>query len=184
MTRDDLRLAMTRRQFFRRSTGGVAIGIPALAGLLAQDGYAAPEPRDPKTGALVGFPNFPPKAKRVIFLHQSGAPSQIELFDPKMTAPSEIRSMTGEVTTRLPGVTFGGTFPRLAPNFIASFMISGEVVIVSTTSTSFISGTGLKKCIPINRSTRFVAVIISVITNEDVLLAKIAGGLTILSIVA
>ncbi len=31
-----------------------------------------------------------------------------------MTAPAEIRSVTGEVATTLPGVTFGGTFPRLA----------------------------------------------------------------------
>src|SRR5438552_14880039 len=83
MTRNDLLLAMTRRQFFRRGTAGVAIGIPALAGLLAQDGFAADEDRDPKTGGLVGFPNFAPKAKRVIFLHQSGAPSQIDLFDYK-----------------------------------------------------------------------------------------------------
>jgi hypothetical protein len=33
--------------------------------------------------ALPGFPNFTPKAKRVIYLHQSGAPSQMDLFDPK-----------------------------------------------------------------------------------------------------
>jgi hypothetical protein len=82
MNPDELRLAMTRRQFFRKSTAGVALGIPALAGLLGRDGYAA-EARDPKTGGLVEFPNFAPKAKRVIFLHQSGAPSQIELFDYK-----------------------------------------------------------------------------------------------------
>jgi len=31
-----------------------------------------------------------------------------------MTAPSEIRSITGEIPTKLPGVTFGGTFPKLA----------------------------------------------------------------------
>ena len=31
-----------------------------------------------------------------------------------MTATSEIRSATGEVQTRIPGVTFGGTFPKLA----------------------------------------------------------------------
>ena len=43
-----------------------------------------------------------------------GGPSQIETFDPKMSAPVEVRSATGEVATRLPGVTFGGTFPKLA----------------------------------------------------------------------
>jgi hypothetical protein len=43
-----------------------------------------------------------------------GGPSQIETFDPKMSAPAEIRSATGAVATRLPGVPFGGTFPKLA----------------------------------------------------------------------
>src|SRR5262249_48071273 len=43
-----------------------------------------------------------------------GGPSQIETFDPKMDQPAEIRSATGEVKTSLPGITFGGTFPRLA----------------------------------------------------------------------
>jgi uncharacterized protein (DUF1501 family) len=54
------------------------------------------------------------KDKSVVFLFLQGGPSQIETFDPKMSAPAEIRSITGEVQTRLPGVTFGGTFPRLA----------------------------------------------------------------------
>ena len=61
-----------------------------------------------------------------------------------------------------------GTFPKLDANFIASSITAGDEVIVPTTSTSFISGTGLKKCIPMKRSTRFVDVIISVITSDDV----------------
>jgi hypothetical protein len=36
-----------------------------------------------KDPGLQGFPNFPAKAKRVIYLFQSGAPSQMDLFDPK-----------------------------------------------------------------------------------------------------
>ena len=48
-------------------------------------------------------------------LFLQGGPSQIETFDPKMTAPVEIRSITGEVQSRLPGVTFGGTFPSSPP---------------------------------------------------------------------
>lgn len=54
------------------------------------------------------------KDKAVVLLFLQGGPSQIETFDPKMTAPSEIRSITGEVRTNIPGVTFGGTFPKLA----------------------------------------------------------------------
>src|SRR5262249_21653323 len=75
--------AMTRRQFFRRSTAGIAIGIPSLATLLTADSFAVDNPTEPKTGGLKGLPHFTPKAKRVIFLHQSGAPSQMELFDYK-----------------------------------------------------------------------------------------------------
>ncbi|MEQ9406181.1 MAG: DUF1501 domain-containing protein [Fuerstiella sp.] len=52
--------------------------------------------------------------RSVIFLFLHGGPSQIETFDPKMSAPAEIRSATGELTTRTPGVTFGGTFPGLS----------------------------------------------------------------------
>ncbi len=52
--------------------------------------------------------------KSVIFLFQHGGPSQFETFDPKMSAPAEIRCQTGEIATALPGVTFGSTFPRLA----------------------------------------------------------------------
>lgn len=54
------------------------------------------------------------KDKAVVFLFLQGGPPQAETFDPKMTAPAEIRSVTGEVPTTLPGITFGGTFPKLA----------------------------------------------------------------------
>ena len=52
--------------------------------------------------------------KSVIFLFLQGGPSQIETFDPKMTAPAEVRSVTGETPTRHAGISFGGTFPQLA----------------------------------------------------------------------
>lgn len=55
------------------------------------------------------------KGKSVIFVFQHGGPSQYESYDPKMTAPSGVRSMTGEIPTSLPGITFGGTMDRLAP---------------------------------------------------------------------
>jgi hypothetical protein len=52
--------------------------------------------------------------KSVIFLFLFGGPSQFETFDPKMSAPDGIRSVTGEIATALPGVTFGASFPQLA----------------------------------------------------------------------
>src|SRR6516164_9588739 len=84
-----------RRAFLR--VGSLALGGLSLPGLLA---------------AREG--NRPVTDKSVIFLFLHGGPSQIETFDPKMTAPAEIRSATGEVATKLPGITFGGTFPKLA----------------------------------------------------------------------
>jgi hypothetical protein len=67
--------ALTRRHFFGRTATG--IGIAALATLLDRDLKGA------TTGALPGFPNFAPKAKRIIYLFQSGGPSQLETFDYK-----------------------------------------------------------------------------------------------------
>ncbi|MCA8996934.1 MAG: DUF1501 domain-containing protein [Planctomycetaceae bacterium] len=52
--------------------------------------------------------------KSVVFVFMHGGPSQIETFDPKMTAPRGNASVTGEVSTKIPGVTFGGTFTRLS----------------------------------------------------------------------
>src|SRR5580765_8232612 len=83
---------ITRRHFFSRSSTG--IGIAALGSLLAQDGLAAAESN--ATGGLPGLPHFAPKAKRVVFLHQSGGPSQMDLFDYKPT----LDKLSG---TELPG---------------------------------------------------------------------------------
>ncbi|MFO0959721.1 MAG: DUF1501 domain-containing protein [Isosphaeraceae bacterium] len=52
--------------------------------------------------------------KSVIFLFLHGGPSQFETFDPKMDRPEGIRSAIGEIPTKLPGVTFGSSFPGLA----------------------------------------------------------------------
>ncbi|MGO9269332.1 MAG: DUF1501 domain-containing protein [Terriglobia bacterium] len=121
----EIRLQMTRRQLFGRTAKG--IGVAALASLLAPEALFASDAAgaaggiDPKTGGLIGFPNFAPKAKRVIFLHQSGAPSQIELFDykPKLRQfhgtelPDSIRQ--GQ---RITGMTSGqSSFPVAAPIF-------------------------------------------------------------------
>jgi hypothetical protein len=70
---------MTRRYFFHRA--GLGIGSVALGSLLKSD-LQGSESRNPQ-GGLHGLPHFTPKAKRVIYLFQSGAPSQLDLFDPK-----------------------------------------------------------------------------------------------------
>jgi hypothetical protein len=81
----ELDLHLTRRQLFGLTAKG--IGVAALASLLKQDGLAfltdQDSSHDLKTGGLTGLPHHPPKVKRVIFLHQSGGPSQFETFDYK-----------------------------------------------------------------------------------------------------
>src|SRR5688500_12223218 len=69
---------MTRRCFL--AGAGAGIGSTALATLLAEAaGAAAPS----GTGGLPGVPHFAARAKRVIYLFHSGAPSQMDLFDYK-----------------------------------------------------------------------------------------------------
>ena len=72
----------TRRQLFANC--GVGVGKIALASMLAKSSAHAnlfdtdfPSPTAPKD------PHFTPKVKRVIYLFQAGAPSQLELFDHK-----------------------------------------------------------------------------------------------------
>ena len=74
-------LAVTRRQFFGRAAAG--IGPLALASLLRDEGYGAGPASTAGAGGLSGLPHFAAKAKRVIYMFQSGAPSQIDLFDHK-----------------------------------------------------------------------------------------------------
>jgi|TARA_B100000686_G_scaffold344830_1_gene428248 hypothetical protein len=52
--------------------------------------------------------------KAVVLLFLQGGPPQVECFDPNMDAPSGVRSCIGEISTKLPGVTFGSAFPQLA----------------------------------------------------------------------
>jgi hypothetical protein len=72
---------LTRRHFFGRMSAG--IGTAALASLLNDEVRAAPDVAASPTGGLPELPHFTPKAKRVIYLFQSGAPSQLDLFDYK-----------------------------------------------------------------------------------------------------
>src|SRR5262249_27972531 len=80
----------------------LGLGGWSLANLLVANAVGAKEGARPVTG------------KSVIFLFLHGGPSQTETFDPKIDAPAGVRSVTGEINTKLPGITFGSTFPLLA----------------------------------------------------------------------
>lgn len=71
----DAKRQFTRREFFSKAATGV--GGVALASLLDSKLLADTPP------AISGLPHFAPKAKRVIYLLQNGAPSHVDLFDPK-----------------------------------------------------------------------------------------------------
>lgn len=81
-------LHLNRRTFLHRAAIGV--GSLALGSLLGCDRNGIAQ--DPGNLALSGIPHFAPKAKRVIYLFQSGAPSQLELFDWKPL----LRTMNGQ----------------------------------------------------------------------------------------
>ena len=97
---EEYKLMMTRRSFFGRF--GLGVGTAALASLLKDDGFSA------------AF-HFAPKAKRVIYLFQAGAPSQLDLFDPK----PKLESLRGQnlpdsirMGQRLTGMTaYQSSFP-------------------------------------------------------------------------
>ncbi len=82
--------------------GGMSLFGLGLGDLLRLETQAAPRE------------NRPARAKAVVFIFQSGGPSQHETFDPKPDAPSEIRGEYGTTATRLPGVRFCEYLPRLA----------------------------------------------------------------------
>ena len=70
-------LTTTRRYFLGKAAKG--LGAMALGTLLNERLFAQDKP----VNGLPGFPNFAPKAKRVIYLFQSGGPPQMDLFDYK-----------------------------------------------------------------------------------------------------
>lgn len=88
----------TRREFLK--VGALGAGAFSLSHLLAARAQAA------KAGK-------PVKNTSVVWVWLAGGPTHVETFDPHMQAPVEYRSTTGEVATRLPGVTLGGTFPKI-----------------------------------------------------------------------
>lgn len=103
---------MHRRAFLNHSAS--AMGAAAIAGLMARDNQA-------KASAAAQLTHFAPKAKRIVYLFQSGGPSHLELLDYKPNLkklhgtelPDSIRH--GQ---RLTGMTSGQkSFPVIAPKF-------------------------------------------------------------------
>jgi len=129
---DEIHDQLSRRNFLGQA--GAGLGTVALASLLNPGNLFAGHPAGghpagghPAGGATgpgestLGKPHFPPKVKRVIYLFQSGAPSQLELYDykPKLEAmwgqdlPASVRN--GQ---RLTGMSAGQSrFPLAASKY-------------------------------------------------------------------
>jgi hypothetical protein len=111
---DETRLLLTRRQLFGQA-GRLGVGTAALAALLERDAGARQAPES--LGALRKL-HAPPKAKHVIYLHQSGAPSHLDLFDHKpnlaqhfgIDLPASVR-----MGQRITGMTSGQKTLPVAP---------------------------------------------------------------------
>ncbi len=115
---DNQHKKFTRRDFFTKTSLG--LGALSLAGMLNPlEAMAKPFMPGPLGG--LGKPHFTPKAKRVIYLHMSGAPSQLDLFDYKPL----LNKMNGEELPesirkgqRLTGMTAGqASFPLAGSHF-------------------------------------------------------------------
>ena len=98
------RFHVTRRHFLGKL--GLGFGSVALGSLLIPDLFSSTG----ESTSSVGLPHFAPKAKRVIYLFQNGAPSQLESFDYKPM----LNKMAGEELPesirkgqRLTGMTSG-----------------------------------------------------------------------------
>jgi hypothetical protein len=110
------RFNITRRHFLGKMSlglGSVALGSLLIPDLLKSSNEGAP--------SITGLPHFAPKAKRIIYLFQNGAPSQLESFDYKPL----LNKMTGEdlpesirMGQRLTGMTSGqAKFPLVGSHF-------------------------------------------------------------------
>lgn len=106
---NEFRQTMARRAFLK--TAGLGLGSMALASLLNERSFGAAAAPSPLQSLGVVHPlHFAPRAKRVIYLFMSGAPSQIDLYDPK----PKLREMTGQLLPesirmgqRITGMTSG-----------------------------------------------------------------------------
>src|SRR5437870_1306599 len=112
----DFDKTLTRRTFLARSTTG--LGALALTSLLNPRLFAASEGAGAKSQGALPTLHYPARAKRVIYLFQSGAPSHLDLFDwkPKLAEkrgialPESIR-----MGQRLTGMTSGQSSKPVAP---------------------------------------------------------------------
>ena len=88
---------MTRRELLR--VGGSAVFGVNLASLLSSDRANAAEQ------GIVGGQGFG-QAKSVILVYLQAGPSHLDLWDPKVNVPDNVRSVYNPISTKIPGLKF------------------------------------------------------------------------------
>ncbi|MCH7727623.1 MAG: DUF1501 domain-containing protein [Planctomycetes bacterium] len=100
----DQELGVTRRDLLR--VGGAGMLGVSLGSMLQMQAQA-------KDSGHVGGPGWG-KAKSVILCYLQGGPSHLDLWDPKENVPDNVKSVFGTISTKLPGVKFAETLPKLS----------------------------------------------------------------------
>ncbi|MEQ9407325.1 MAG: DUF1501 domain-containing protein [Fuerstiella sp.] len=99
-------LGQTRRDVLRVGGSGM-LGL-SLANMLQLKAASASSKTDLSAGPGWG------RAKSVIMCYLQGGPSHLDLWDPKENVPDNVKSVFGNISTRLPGVQFTENLPKLA----------------------------------------------------------------------
>ena len=112
---NDLNAALTRRQFFRKTSTG--LGVAALASLLGPRAFGVSAQGEKIVNNLW---QIAPKAKRAIYISLIGAPSQVDLFDYKPALQNrfkeDLKDWLKQQGERLTGMTAGQDKFPLAPS--------------------------------------------------------------------
>ena len=91
-------IGLTRRELIQVGYSGLlGMSLPSILGKTASAGTGSPK-----------------RAKSVLLIFQTGAPSQIDTFDPKPNAPEEVRGSFQPIATKAPGVEICEHLPKLA----------------------------------------------------------------------
>ncbi len=99
----DKQLGMSRRDVLRvGGSGMLGLGLGSMLAL-----------KDASANQAVGGAGWG-KAKSVIMLYLQGGPSHLDLWDPKENVPDNVKSVFGNISTKLPGVQFTENLPKLS----------------------------------------------------------------------
>lgn len=101
----DSHLSFSRRDVIRVGGSGLlGLTLGGMLKLRAQASESALHPSAPGWG----------KAKHVIMVYLQGGPSHLDLWDPKENVPENVKSVFGNIPTKIPGIYFTENLPRLA----------------------------------------------------------------------